>query len=214
MESRAGAQQPATQRQEMPPALAHVLAFVNTRYGGERHQHREVETPEQLQTWLRERELLNAGEPVTEGDFRRAIAFREALRTLLHANTERDQRFTDAGTVAGDASSTPSIADAVELLNATGRSAPLRVRFRSDGNATLEPDLAGVDGVIARLLADVVLAMADGTWTRLKACRNVRCGRAFYDTSKNHSATWCAMAACGNRLNASAYRRRRKQQLA
>lgn len=208
MERRADAKERTAQRQGVPPALALVLAFVNTSYGGERHPHREAQTPEQLRIWLTERGLLGRSEPVTDGDFRRAMAFREALRTLLHANTERNPQ---APAPAG-APEAPATAEAVELLNAAGRSAPLRVRFRSDGTAALEPDLGGVDGAIARLLADVVLSMADGTWTRLKACRNVRCGRAFYDVSKNRSATWCAMATCGNRLNASAYRQRRKLQ--
>lgn len=210
MASRADAREPVSRRHDAPPPLARVLAFVNTRYGGERHAHREAETPEQLRSWLREQGLLSASELVTEGDFRRAMAFREALRTLLHANSARDQRA--AAATGGGAAAAPRVAEAVELLNAAGRSAPLRVRFRADGSAALEPDLAGVDGVIAGMLADLVVAMADGTWPRLKACRNERCGRAFYDTSKNRSATWCAMATCGNRLNASAYRRRRKQQ--
>jgi predicted RNA-binding Zn ribbon-like protein len=49
--------------------------------------------------------------------------------------------------------------------------------------------------------------MADGTWHRLKACR--QCAWAYYDYSKNRSATWCSMAICGNRTKTRAYRRRR-----
>src|SRR5256885_5523159 len=43
-------------------------------------------------------------------------------------------------------------------------------------------------------------AMTDGTWARLKACRNDQCQKAFYDTSKNRSGAWCSMAGCGSRL--------------
>jgi predicted RNA-binding Zn ribbon-like protein len=50
--------------------------------------------------------------------------------------------------------------------------------------------------------------MLDGTWERLKACRN--CYWSFYDYSPNRSATWCSMQICGNRQKTRAYRRRHK----
>src|SRR5207237_71821 len=55
--------------------------------------------------------------------------------------------------------------------------------------------------------------LADGTWARIKACRNDRCQKAFYDTSKNRSGAWCSMAGCGSRLKARAYRHRRTAHL-
>jgi predicted RNA-binding Zn ribbon-like protein len=54
--------------------------------------------------------------------------------------------------------------------------------------------------------------MADGTWSRLKACRADDCLWAFYDGSRNHSAAWCSMASCGNRAKARAYRSRQRSQ--
>jgi predicted RNA-binding Zn ribbon-like protein len=51
--------------------------------------------------------------------------------------------------------------------------------------------------------------MLDGSWSRLKACRN--CCWSFYDYSPNRSATWCSMQLCGNRKKTRAYRRRRAQ---
>jgi predicted RNA-binding Zn ribbon-like protein len=50
--------------------------------------------------------------------------------------------------------------------------------------------------------------MLDGTWPRLKACRN--CCWSFYDYSPNRSATWCSMQLCGNRKKTRAYRSRRR----
>jgi predicted RNA-binding Zn ribbon-like protein len=50
--------------------------------------------------------------------------------------------------------------------------------------------------------------MLDGTWVRLKACRN--CHWSFYDYSPNRSATWCSMQLCGNRTKTRAYRSRRR----
>ena len=76
------------------------------------------------------------------------------------------------------------------------------------GQVALEPGAAGVDGALGRLVAIVATAMADGTWSRLKACQADRCGWAFYDHARNRSRRWCSMAVCGNRTKARSYRRR------
>jgi len=179
-----------------PGPLALVQALVNTQYGQGRRAHMELTSPEQLRAWLVARRLLPDGTPVTEGDFRRVLQLREALRSLLRANNDRE---------------TP--ASQVEVLNRLASNAPLTVRFQHDGVPTLEPDIAGVDGALARLVGIVFTAMTDGTWVRLKACRNERCQKAFYDTSKNRSGAWCSMAGCGSRLKARAYRHRRAAHL-
>ncbi len=178
-----------------PGPLALVQAFVNTQYGQNRYMHVELTNPEQLRTWLITHGLLADGIAITEGDFRRILQLREALRSLLRANNELEM-----------------LASQDEVLNHLASNAPLTVRFHPDGLPTLEPDLTGADGVLARLVGIVFTAMTDGTWGRLKACRNDRCQKAFYDTSKNHSGAWCSMAGCGSRLKARAYRHRRTAQ--
>ena len=67
-----------------------------------------------------------------------------------------------------------------------------------------------VDGALADLVGIVYTAMADGTWSRLKACRRDVCQWLFYDRSRNQSAVWCQMAVCGNRTKTKAYRARRE----
>jgi hypothetical protein len=175
-----------------PEPLALVQALVNTQYGQGRRAHVELMSPEELRAWLVARRLLADGTPVTQGDFRRVLQMREALRSLLRANNAREMP-----------------ASPVEALNRLASNAPLTVRFQHNGVPTLEPDIAGVDGALARLVGIVFTAMTDGTWARLKACRNERCQKAFYDTSKNRSGAWCSMAGCGSRLKAIAYRHRR-----
>jgi hypothetical protein len=184
------------QSKAAPGALALIQALVNTQYGQGRRAHVELTNPEQLRAWLVAHQLLADGTPVTEGDFRRVFQLREALRSLLRANNE-----------------TEIIASQVDVLNRLSSNAPLTVRFHHNGLPTLEPDIAGVDGTIARLVGIVFTAMIDGTWARLKACRNDRCQKAFYDTSKNRSGAWCSMAGCGSRLKARAYRHRRTANL-
>jgi predicted RNA-binding Zn ribbon-like protein len=176
----------------VPGPLALVQALVNTQYGQGRRAHVDLTSPEQLRAWLVAHRLLPDGTPVSEGDFRRVVQLREALRSLLGANNEQV---------------TP--ASQIDIFNRLASNAPLTVRFQHDGVPTLEPDIAGVDGAIARLVGIVFTAMTDGTWARLKACRNERCQKAFYDTSKNRSGAWCSMAGCGSRFKARAYRHRR-----
>lgn len=174
-----------------PGALALVQALVNTQYGQKRYTHVELMNVHQLRVWLVTHRLLAESVPVTEGDFRRILQLREALRSLLRANNGTE---------------TPAVQ--IEVLNHLASNAPLTIHFQYPELPTLEPDLAGVDGVLARLVGIVFTAMLDGTWERLKACRNEQCQKAFYDASKNRSGTWCSMAECGSRLKAHAYRQR------
>jgi predicted RNA-binding Zn ribbon-like protein len=179
-----------------PGPLALVQALVNTRYGHKRRTHLELTNPEQLRAWLVVHNLLAEDTAITEGDFRRVLLLREALRRLLRANTIPEE---------------PVVQD--DILNHLASNAPLTVRFHHDKAPTLEPDIAGVDGMLARLVGIVFTAMTDGSWGRLKVCRNDRCQKAFYDTSKNHSGTWCSMAGCGSRFKARTYRHRHTAQV-
>jgi predicted RNA-binding Zn ribbon-like protein len=183
------------QSKEVPDQLSLLQAFVNTQYGqpAGRHFHSELTRPEHLRTWLVQHHLLLTDEtPISEGDFRRTLQLRETLRALLRANNE----------------SSDPLASQLEILNHLASNAPLTVHFEPNGSSTLQPDVDGVDGVIAHLIGMVFTSMTDGTWARLKACRNDRCQKAFYDSSKNRSGTWCSMATCGSRLKANAYRQR------
>src|ERR1700730_16938854 len=176
-----------------PEPLAIIEAVVNTRYG--RVHADEWATPTQLRDWLLRHQLLANETPLTRGDQRRMIEAREALRGLLSSNNAM-----------------PLAAEHIETLNHIARHAPVVVHFRQDGLAELAPDIEGIDGVISSLLAIVYTAMIDGTWMRLKICRNEPCEKAFYDTSKNHSGSWCSMAKCGSRVKARAYRQRQQKQ--
>src|SRR5437763_10641869 len=133
------------QSKAAPGPLALVQALVNTQYGQGRRAHVELTSPEQLRAWLVAHRLLPDGTPVTEGDFRRVLQLREALRSLLRANNDRE---------------TP--ASQVEVLNRLASNAPLTVRFQHDGVPTLEPDIAGVDGALARLVGLIHTLVSPG----------------------------------------------------
>jgi predicted RNA-binding Zn ribbon-like protein len=119
------------------------------------------------------------------GELERARALREALRALVLANN-------------GAAVDQP----ALELVNDTAARLPLQLG--ADGQLSVGTGRDALDGVVAIALG----AMLDGSWSRLKACRN--CCWSFYDYSPNRSATWCSMQLCGNRKKTRAYRSRRR----
>ena len=122
-----------------------------------------------------------------EGELERARELREALRLLVLTNNGR----------AVDA-------HAVEVVNAAAG----RLFLRLDESGA--PAVAGAQDALDEVVAIAFGAMLDGTWGRLKACRN--CRWSFYDYSPNRSATWCSMQLCGNRKKTRAYRRRRAAQ--
>jgi predicted RNA-binding Zn ribbon-like protein len=132
---------------------------------------------EWLPEWLAENEL-------GESERARAADLREALRSLALANN-----------------GFPLEAAAREAFNRAAERASLRLDH--DGELRAHGRGDALDGVVAVVLG----AMIDGTWGRLKACRN--CNWSFYDYSPNRSATWCSMQLCGNRSKTRAYRRRR-----
>jgi predicted RNA-binding Zn ribbon-like protein len=117
-------------------------------------------------------------------DLDAAREVREALRELLWAN---------------NASGPSDVTAAIAVLDRAAAS--LKPRFSP-------PRLSG-PGALAAVLSAAFLAMADGSWERLKACPGDHCGWAFYDRSANASATWCSMRICGNRSKTRAYYSRR-----
>jgi predicted RNA-binding Zn ribbon-like protein len=171
-----------------PGRLDVVRRFVNTQDAEDGIE--ELATPAAMRAWLRAHDLPDV--PAAGGDdLERLIALRESLRQLLLANNGRPYDERALGRVRAEA-------DEVAL----------RVRFADNGESALVPAGAGIEAVVAELIAIVHEAMADGTWTRLKACRSDTCEWAFYDRSRNRSGAWCSMAVCGNRAKARSYRHR------
>ena len=181
----------STPEKTAPQPLYLVQRFVNSidLENGED----ELTTPEALRDWLAERGLIGADELAGAADLRRAVDVREGLRAVLMANNGM-----------------PAHADKLERLQKAAARAGLRMRFSGDAGPRLEPEPAGVDGALARLLAIVAASVENGQWERLKACPRDPCFWAFYDRSKNRSGRWCRMEECGNIEKARAFRERRR----
>ena len=164
-------------RYDVPKAAPEPLRLVQRFVNTVDHEHHR----EWISTTAELADFLGCAE--TEVDLERAHELREALRVLLRANNGGP---VDAG--------------AVEAVNR----AAAGVRLELDDRGRI---VVGAGDPLAHIVAVAFRAMLDGTWPRLKACRN--CKWAFYDYSKNRSASWCSMQLCGNRLKTRAYRSRR-----
>jgi len=165
-----------------------VQAFVNT--VDAENGVEELTGPEALRDVLVRIGALQEGSPaLSAADVRRALAVREALRSLLHANSG----------LAPDPK-------AFDVLDGAGSSVSLGVRFGPDGSARLDTDASTLQSALGRILAIVYSSMVAGTWARLKACPRDVCGWIFYDRSRNSSSRWCAMSVCGNRTKTKRYR--------
>jgi predicted RNA-binding Zn ribbon-like protein len=173
-----------------PPPLRLVQLFVNT--VDLEHGREWLADPGALAAWAREQRLVAAGTRFSRNDLGRALELREALRAVLRANgdSKREQA-------------------ALEILTRAAGRARLTVVFERGSPPTLVPRAGGIDRLCGQLVSVAVGAMLDGSWGRLKACRN--CRWAFFDESRNRSARWCSMQLCGNRLKTRAYRRRQRR---
>jgi len=167
-----------------PPApgrLQIVERFCNTL--DVEHGREALHNPDALKELLFELGLIDPDVRVSRRDLAAAHDLRDRLRALALAN------------------------NGVRTDVALETQLTVRVAAR---HASLDPDRRDVDGALAELVGIVYTAVADGTWTRLKACRRDVCGWLFYDHSRNRSARWCQMAVCGNRTKTRAYRARRR----
>ena len=177
----------------LPQELELVHAFANTvdiEPGVE-----ELGRPEQLREWLLERSLVKPEDPVTARDLREAIDLRTSLRAVLAAHEGADLSPEELS----------AINDAVARY-------PLTVAFGPEGTPRIAPADPGVRGALGEIMAGIVIAISNGTWSRLKSCARESCRWVFYDHSKNRSKRWCSMTVCGNRTKTKTYRERHKGQ--
>lgn len=130
-------------------------------------------------------------EPASRSELARLRDLREAMRTGLLANHDR-------------APLPPCVRQSLDDALLWSRARPILGTV----GITLEVGATGARGLAGRLLAIVGDALADGTWSRLKACRDDSCRWAFYDRSRSRTGQWCSMDVCGNRNKQARWRDR------
>jgi predicted RNA-binding Zn ribbon-like protein len=149
-------------------------------------------TREMLETFLRERGLIDDRTRFTDADRRDALELRRALHAKVRAHAGAPMPDRDA-----------------RVIDSAAKHAGLHPHFGTDGPA-LVPSEKGVVGALGRIVAAAFLADLEGTWADLKECAGPNCSSVFFDRSKNHSGRWCSMSTCGNRAKVRAWRDRHR----
>ncbi|SFJ51595.1 Conserved protein containing a Zn-ribbon-like motif, possibly RNA-binding [Streptosporangium canum] len=179
-----------------PMPLRVIEEFVNTR----RRDGDDIETPRQLAEWLHARDLMPGDAAVSAEQRDRAEWIREGLRALIAENNAEP-----VSSPRPDGLDPTARAELTELA----RDFPLMLDVTAVPPRLVARTRVPVDAALAGLLAVVADAVAAGTWTRLKACREPSCRWAYYDHSRNRRRTWCSMDLCGNRAKARASHHRK-----
>ncbi|KWH00142.1 CGNR zinc finger domain-containing protein [Burkholderia cepacia] len=195
--------QPSVTTDCLIPAPPETLSidFANTLYW------RGADTPtetfgtlDDLLTWCREQAGVPAGLAdacrVRDKDdesamLARALALREALYRLFHAQAEQREPHAD---------------DLALLGGFLAEAAPRVALARIDGAYAWR--IGGAGATLEALLSPVLWSAIDllggARLAKVKRCANDACQWLFIDDSKNGSRRWCSMSSCGNR--AKAYR--------
>lgn len=173
--------------------MERVRAFINTAVTAEEDV---LSSPDRASEWLLRHELLDAAEEIGAADLVFLSDWRRALRDVALANNGGAQ--TAAELAWGD------MRDRAARL-------PLRLLVgQTPEQTSIVPAGTSAQRVAGRLAGYLYDGVKAGTFRRLKACPEQTCLYAFYDHSKNASATWCSMAVCGNRAKARRRREREK----
>lgn len=181
---------PGNEVKPAPMPLLLVQGFINTRDLEDATDRLDI--PETAKEWLTDAGLFDGSADLSASDLARARAVREAIRALIEADG-----------AARDA--------ALEPLRELAETHRARLALAEDGAISLENSRrGGLDDGLFELLLIIHRAQQDGTWSRLKICRNDECQWAFFDRSRNQQGNWCDMAVCGNRLKNRELRARRR----
>ena len=182
-----------------PPLLRRVEELVNTRSVEEGVDQLADEAA--VAAWLVGQGLVGAGRALSAEEAQLVRQVREGLRALIALNNVDDGE----GTAGADDGVGPG---ALATLAALAPRLALGLDVAATPPRLVPVEPGTVAGAMAAVLGDVAEAVAEGSWARMKACREPGCRWAYYDHSRNRSRAWCSMAVCGNRAKARAFRRR------
>ncbi|HDR9485183.1 TPA: ABATE domain-containing protein [Burkholderia aenigmatica] len=196
--------QPSVTMDCLIPAPPETLSidFANTLYWrGSDPPTETFGTMDDLLAWCREQAGVPAnlaeacrahveeeGEPAM---LTRALALREALYRLFHAQAEQREPLAD---------------DLALLGGFLAEAAPRAALARIDGGYAwrVGEGRATLAGLLSPVLWSAIDLLGGARLAKVKRCANDACQWLFIDDSKNGSRRWCSMSSCGNR--AKAYR--------
>lgn len=150
-------------------------------------------TPADLCEWLTAADLPTPA-TVTEREVADVRALREAIHSAAAA-------LIDGSVLA------PSDVATINRFAATATPVPFLDEARRRKVHTPEGARPAALSLIARDAIDLLATADDG---RLRRCEGPLCSLLFRDDSRPGTRRWCSTARCGNRVNTSAARARRR----
>lgn len=184
----------------VPSELSLLYEFANSHdlrrflQGGAPHVARDaLATVDELESWMRDRGLLEKGVRLGRNDHEKALELRSALREFLQVGPLDRRAGTGAARLTAVAAEFPLIIEASERV-VTG----------------LQPQRGKPLSGLGAVLAELHHAAESGNLGRLKICASDECQWVFYDRSKPATRRWCSSTLCGNREKTRAYRTRQR----
>jgi predicted RNA-binding Zn ribbon-like protein len=149
-----------------------------------------------LARWLVATGMLTEAASVSPAQLSRALALREAIRSLADA------------AIAGG----PLDDQAIELVNRLAREPGLVPQLTVRG-VRRAPGAGGdaIDASLSSIAADAVELLGGRDRERLRECASPTCALLFIDRSRAGRRRWCSMDTCGNRAKTRGYRKRLKE---
>lgn len=183
------------------------LDFVNTvSYRSSEDPHDWLELPENLLAWAVAVDIVDDGVArFLEG--RRAAHPEETDRDLAELRKQRDVVY---GALAPVAQGSSPRGPAVDALNGLLAQAVSHRRIDPSTLAWAWEPPRRLREVVRPVILDAANILADSDHRRLGQCPG--CDWLFYDSTRNRSRRWCAMADCGSRDKALRYYHRKRQE--
>lgn len=148
----------------------------------------KLASPELLDAWFVESEMLDTAPDADEADLEVALELRESIYALIAARLTGEQ-FPAA---------------AVEVVNRQAAGLAVRLQLGPDGTSRTGSASQG----LASLAREAVEILGGDEEALLRECSRPECTQVYLDRSRGHRREWCAMRTCGNRVKAAAYRAR------
>lgn len=192
----------ALARYEVDPApggLAFVQELINTIAAGKPRQPDLLADLPTAQEWLNDA-LSDWGTATGHAPFD-ILLRQEDLDGLRDFREDLHHSVADADGDGEDHRGTRS---------ATPPAVAVSMQWDDSGRIRAVPRGSGWRKVASLAAIEVFKAQQDGSWGRIKTCRNPRCAVAFFDRSRNNSGVWHSVKVCGNAANLRAYRARRR----
>lgn len=185
------------------------LDFINTEMIVNGKPTDVLESFDDFISWIVQVKLLTKAQAdVAEAE----LTHKESTSLLEQAKTFRRTLRQLAARIVARKSIPASIITVINQFLSQRPGYPQLVRRKSGFEQRFHSAAAPVQNLLAPLAeaASDLLCRAD--FALIKKCGNPACILYFYDTTKNHTRSWCSMQMCGNRIKVAAHYQRKRNQ--